>query len=949
MFHLRWTLPSFAAAALFAIGCGSPNPASPGASQVSLLEQPLAVQDQLVAGVFNLTLDPAALTATLTPRMEAERSAQFQALNFDLDIANFQKPDTLRIVRLAGDVDDDLQLVFRHSHPFAAPNLLGNPTAQNRADLGYTGRLLIVKDLLLSEVPDHIFFDDGSTSIVADTRLVKNADGYVNPGTLLQSGSLLANTHPYVLLADEAKNNRIGISNGGNPQGNYGDTAGGWQRPNLGPNGNGWTGFDYIHAGQTVENSFTLRRDALSAGPVSLQLALLIKYSQPSGAPPRTNRQLHFPQEPINVANFAYRLPFAALDASKATVTNPDVAIDPGIGSTAEVDLILRDWDSKGIEHSSTLLAGVNDVTLIQPGASGQPTAFIDIPALSNTPFPLLPTTTLNSGEPGDEIPYNGTMTNTLGTAGEGTYPGLVRFVDPEDGDPSASLYRYGSDPDTLQADPTRALQVRTYQHVPVRVGNPAPVVLEVTLVPGAVVNSGQTLTASVVTDVPVTGWNWDFGGGAVPNTSTSVSPVVIAQSPGLYTGTVVVSNANGSSDPPFEFTYQVTPPQLPTWSTHTIDDGGGTVQVGRFPSVTPYGSGYAVVYGVLGTGEIPRLAVSSNPNPTAPADWTIMPFDTGTGNSAIYNAITVHDNRIYIAYYAGTGFQSLRMARSGVALPAAPGSFTNWDLDTSGNAGLDLSMTETAGGRLLVIYRRTTPTPAIIRAAIAPGTGPTNATGWSVYDAAAQADAGGTGSLFLGSGLPLIDGKPAFVFLPSGTGFPVRGPWAAIATTSNPITSTDWTHHNIFTVPANVTHASITAANDRLAVGFGDNTAAPTVFRMALASALLPASSSDWTSFILDTQATNTGHYPALGVVNDRLFAAHYTVTSRLLRVARALSQEPTSVTDWQTMTVITGDATLDPGNFGSTVFPHMSNPTVIWVDNQDRNVMWTTANYGW
>lgn len=59
-------------------------------------------------------------------------------------------------------------------------------------------------------------------------------------------------------------------------------------------------------------------------------------------------------------------------------------------------------------------------------------------------------------------------------------------------------------------------------------------------------VNSGEAATD----------WVWDFGGGALPATSTQESPVARLAKPGTYTGTVTASNPGGTSDPfEFEFT----------------------------------------------------------------------------------------------------------------------------------------------------------------------------------------------------------------------------------------------------------------------------------------------------------------------------------------------------------------------------------------------------------
>jgi hypothetical protein len=174
--------------------------------------------------VFQVELDIATLRATVSP--EAHRTVQFpQARSYDLDIANFLQPDSFAVREFALDPAGNVALTFAHRHPFAAPDFAAGITGQNRADLGYTGRLLILADLAPGDIAANSWY--GGT-IRANPRLVEDADGYVNPGDLLaNTGPFNANTFPYVLLADEALNNRSNVDNGGQPNGNYDPPSGG--------------------------------------------------------------------------------------------------------------------------------------------------------------------------------------------------------------------------------------------------------------------------------------------------------------------------------------------------------------------------------------------------------------------------------------------------------------------------------------------------------------------------------------------------------------------------------------------------------------------------------------------------------------------------------------------------------------------------------------------------
>jgi hypothetical protein len=74
--------------------------------------------------------------------------------------------------------------------------------------------------------------------------------------------------------------------------------------------------------------------------------------------------------------------------------------------------------------------------------------------------------------------------------------------------------------------------------------------------------NAGDTFTFSVTTSGPdVVAWEWDFGGGATPNTSTAEMPLVTLVNPSrtddaTYTGTVTVWDADNRTDEmEFDFT----------------------------------------------------------------------------------------------------------------------------------------------------------------------------------------------------------------------------------------------------------------------------------------------------------------------------------------------------------------------------------------------------------
>ena len=316
---MKFVIHSFLiSAGLLAVACNSANNLStPSVEQqtVGLPARSFASGHESVVANFELTIDTATLSAQVTPIRTALAQPP-QAIYYDLDIDQFLKGDSFRVSQLETQPNGDLRVDFTHAHPFDAPDFTAPVTGMNRADLGYTAKLLILSS---SDVHSRSFF----SGISADPSLITDPDGYSLVGDLLRNPAGNNTVYPYVLLADDGQDNRVGVSNGGNPEGNFDAAVGGWQRSNIGPESIGWTGYDFVHGGQTVTNSFTVAAERLES-TVSLPLAILIKYTDPRGD---TDRGTRFPPEEADVFKFAYRAPVAAFDNSKITLPNGPLTI----------------------------------------------------------------------------------------------------------------------------------------------------------------------------------------------------------------------------------------------------------------------------------------------------------------------------------------------------------------------------------------------------------------------------------------------------------------------------------------------------------------------------------------------------------------------------------------------------------------------------------------------
>lgn len=467
--HLSSIWPTLGLCLLLTLfGCQSQRgPVTAGSSMEATIAPLLSLLEgggvELVPALFDVTVDQTSMTAAVMPR---RLGANFQGNLYDLDIRAFQDAESFRITGVRSDPDGNPIIDYQHAHPFGPPDLSKPVSAANRADLGYTGRLLFVGEVPSAQRPGSTFF----SGLLVNVGLVANADGYLEVGDLLTQGQgFVTRAFPYRLIVDEVRNNRVGQPNSGVYTGNYDAASGGWQRSNLGSNNTGWIGYDYLHQGQVARSFVTLRKEAFQSGTATFTVAILIRYCDPRGTKDKANR---LPQQPVDVLKFAYRLPYAALDCSKITVGG--ATVDTTIGSSANVTLRVRDWDARAAETTQTDLGKDSNVALVQQRGAGSPTVTISVPSLRDTLITATEDAPLRSGQPGDELRFTATIANQKGTATAGTIWALARMVDPEENDPGRPAYAFGVDPETLAGATSRALPVVTYQVIPVTVTAPA-------------------------------------------------------------------------------------------------------------------------------------------------------------------------------------------------------------------------------------------------------------------------------------------------------------------------------------------------------------------------------------------------------------------------------------------------------------------------------------------
>ncbi|MCG3151421.1 MAG: hypothetical protein GEEBNDBF_00693 [bacterium] len=816
--------------------------------------------------MYELTVDLATLTAAAVPVAERVTASQPpQAQQYDLDVVNFLTRDGFRIEGVVVLPSGAVEVQFSHAHPFPAPNLALPISGLNRADLGYTGRCLV----LATGNPRS--FLDGTYRVSPDTIL--NADGYLAPGDLLAGLSLTAvNLFPYVLLADEAKDNRIGRSNLGVMTGSYQPAAGGWQRSNLGPEGTGWTGYDFVHGGQSVRNSIVISPSAMASGFFRADVAILIKYTDPRGQGGPSRR---LPPDPASVLDFAYRLPYAALDMS---VIRPEVSpllVGAGAGDSVGARFFVRDWDAVATEAADAILGSKTNVSLIQPGAAGKGRLTLVAPDLSDE-FPQSSGSAGSpSGHPGDELVYRPTLTNKFGTA-RGRVFALAILADPELNDIDRDTYAFGVDPVTLVPDPARAVRPITCQILPVDVGGSsptgAPVITSVTPENGSGASSSTLTFRAEATGAPFL-YAWTFGGGTNPPTAYGQEVEVALTDAGSYQGQVVAVNAAGTSAP-YAFNYSVNDVPL--------------------------------VFGITATPSIitPGISVQFEASTTSPPDtwlWTFPPGFSPPTSTAPTPTVTAASTpgqyllRLTVGNAAGDSPEfefPLTVER-----PASP-DWLKYTLRPTYSTPYAPAIALGVANFPLIVYVENTGSLSTLYGAQALTFFPEVGSDWTEYVIASS-----TSERIRSSRVAMLDSKPVVVY---ATDSQLR---FARSTVADPQTSTDWSRHQVLTHIGQLEVLELETIGDRAHWLVWDRTnpgddAFPRYGRSTTAT---PGSSGDWLQYpfvVLSDQVFR----PTMCNNNGKPAMAFADPSAPGIRLALADTATPASQVNW-TFSVATTD----------------------------------------
>ncbi|MEO7995424.1 MAG: PKD domain-containing protein, partial [bacterium] len=374
------------------------------------------------------------------------------------------------------------------------------------------------------------------------------------------------------------------------------------------------------------------------------------------------------------------------------------------------------------------------------------------------------------------------------------------------------------------------------------------------------------------------TSWAWTWDDGVEPLTSSSTEPDVMCLDPGSYTGSVIVSNGAGDSDP-FPFAFTVGEPVAPSWDVVELP---GTVetQSGIALSMITFDDRLAVMVNTPAGIVFYRALVS---NPLLPSDWHSHVVDPD-GFARAIQSMAIAGDRLALLYFAPVdGIDQLRIAIANVAEPGSP---TDWDTHDIMVVGTGLSAAIVAMNDRLAVVTGT----GFTQCAISDDFAPTSAGDWSIHligGAEGYPQGNCTGLLFANGRLQ-IAGLDGVINLP-------RFNFLARALVSVPSAPEDWLVMNTGDVDYfSDGQPSLAATSAGLALVDAYNT-----IQLRTCSGFEPEDFSDWTS----QKAAEIGRVaadPRVVSVANRLFLVYYDLPSLQLYMRRQTGAGPADLTHW-------------------------------------------------
>jgi PKD repeat protein len=423
-------------------------------------------------------------------------------------------------------------------------------------------------------------------------------------------------------------------------------------------------------------------------------------------------------------------------------------------------------------------------------------------------------------------------------------------------------------------------------------VSSPAPPVIDDVQPQGGTSGEAVTFSASVSGGAVGT-YAWDFGGGASPNQSSGITPLVTLGPPGTYNASLTVSNAGGSTTYDFELKVSDAVNTLPTASfTATPDTGLPGTPVTLDASGSSDFDGSIVRY----EWDLDGDDVFETDGGASPTQQTVLPTPAG----AVVVSLQVTDDR------DASSITSLTLT-SVDEDPVNPFKLT---VDSAGNVGLDSSMALVDRRPAIAYYDDTNDDLKYAYSTTMDGS-----SGWVTVTVDAA------GLVGHGPSLAVINGRPAIAYWDE-TNDNVKYAHSSTADGSG-----GWSTLTVDAGDKVGWHTSLAQINGKPAIAYLDHGS----WQLKYAYSDAADGSSDWSTITVPTPGYELGGFMSLAQVDGKPATTLWDQTNWELKYAYSTAADGSS--GWNVVTI---DDTADVGWF----------PSLEVVNGKPAVSYWDTSN---
>jgi PKD repeat protein len=416
------------------------------------------------------------------------------------------------------------------------------------------------------------------------------------------------------------------------------------------------------------------------------------------------------------------------------------------------------------------------------------------------------------------------------------------------------------------------------------------------------------TFNSTVSGSGPFT-YSWDFGGGAVPNTSTSASPTVTLAAGGAYSASLVVSSTYGEANYDFELMVEAGPLE---WDYHTLEASG--IYPYR-PVLKTIGGNLVLCYTRNDTDTI-YYAYTGPSLPGQAEDWVVSGMFVNEDLPVVFDLIE-YQGKPACAGQINAGLLQIGACEN--ALPSGTDDWTLHNATSNNNSGRNTKLL-LIDGKLAAVHMSLGSGPSeTIHTTYANIDNPDGPEDYSTYNVATAED-------FYEHFVYMLEGTPAIM-----RGIRLPGPWDVKLYTTNelkPDAPADWSSHEIAVVPdqsgLGLGLDSILLGGKPVASYIDQYTDATNKLKYSYTASTKPNELADWTTCLVDPVFIHEDP-TAIGLVGAMPAVIYSTDGGRALRIAVAKTTSPQDDSDWTRSfideTGFTGVSTAITNYAGGTV----------------------------